>query len=74
MMLYHSDGLQNYASLKYVYEFWDVTQVVTSHVGIIRKELPQHSFNIVVNEASTPPTPPLACSTRASTTHVKTRE
>ena len=34
--------------------------VVIFHGGIIRKELPQHSFTIVVNEASTPPTPPLA--------------
>ena len=34
-----------------------------NHGGIIRKELPQHSFTIVVSEASTPPTPPLAWST-----------
>ena len=42
--------------------------------GGIRKELPQHSFTIVVSEASTPPTPPQAWSTRASTSHLKTRE
>ena len=39
-----------------------------------RKELPQHSFTLVVSEASTPPAPPLAWSTRASATHVKTCE
>ena len=33
------------------------------HGGIIRKELPQHFFIIVVSEANTPPTPPLAWST-----------
>ena len=33
------------------------------HGSIIRKEMPQHSFTIVVSEASTPPTPPLAWST-----------
>ena len=26
------------------------------HGGIIRKELPQHSFTVVVSEPSTPPT------------------
>ena len=34
-----------------------------NHVNIIRKELPQHSFTVVVSEASTPTTPPLAWST-----------
>ena len=31
-----------------------------NHGGIIWKELPQLSFTIAVNEASTPPAPPLA--------------
>ena len=44
------------------------------HGGIIRKELPLHSFTMVVSEASTPPTPPQAWSTRASTIRVKKRE
>ena len=34
-----------------------------SHGGVIRKELPEHFFTIVVSEASTPPSPPLAWST-----------
>ena len=33
------------------------------HGGFTRKKLPKHSFTIVVNEASTPPTSTLAWST-----------
>ena len=45
------------------------------HGCITRKELPQHSFLIVVSETSTPPTPSqLSGVNRASSTHVKTRE
>ena len=39
--------------------------------GIIRKELPQYSFTTVVNEASAPPTPPLAWSTEVSVPMLK---
>ena len=40
--------------------------MVKKYGGIIRKELPQHSFTIAVSEASTPPTPPLVWSTELS--------
>ena len=36
---------------------------VSDNGVIIRKELPHHSFTIVVTQSSTPPTPPLAGST-----------
>ena len=38
----------------------------TNHSAIIKKNLQHHSFSIVVREASTPPTPPLAWPTSSS--------